>query len=194
MNGIDDLLPILGFENTSDLIAGLKAYFLQQQYVWKDEQIIGFRMDDTYTDTCSDWFVIMNGGNVVAVQGSTKPGSYWLNLKTGGTLKEGQIIGMWVVGKTDWSRLPYLQEVQPSTCYRDHSLLGTIDRAAPQATGQWGCNFHSWANIGENQHVGNLSEMCMVTDPAENTAAFAVINTMTEPINFTLIFTSAFLS
>lgn len=196
MKDINDFLQVILFEDTDYLTAGLKAYLEQMGYQWKEEQIIGFRMDDDYTDDYTDWFVIIKGDTVIAIPGSTKPGSYWRNLGKGGTQKEGQTIGMWAKGNTAWSGLPYLQQIKPCTCYRDHSKLDHIDRDAPLDTGNFENNFHSWKGIGEDGKVYNVSEMCQVTEPEENAAAFELLKQFDDlnNINYTLIFTGAFLS
>ena len=204
MKTIDDLLPILGFDTTEDFINGLKAYFLQQQYVWKDEQIIGFRMSDDYDNAYTDWLVVIKTSGttqtVAAFQCSTKPGWTWLQKQAVATLKEGQRFNFWVKGTTSWSGDKYLQQSGYCTIYRDESCIGSdmqnksIDRDSPIETGMFGINLHSWKGIGENPKVNNVSEGCQVMCEEEDAAAFEIINTFHEPINFTLIFTPAFLS
>ena len=107
MKDMNDFLQAILFEDTDYLIAELKAYFEQQQYVWKDEQIIGFRMSDDYDNAYSDWLVVIKTSGttqtVAAFQCSTKPGWTWLEKQAVATLKEGQYLRMWNFGKASWS-------------------------------------------------------------------------------------------
>ena len=194
MKGITELLAELGFENQEDLLNGLKAYFEQQQYQWLDQQIIGFRMDDDYTDEFTDWIIALKTDEIIAVQASTKAGSYWLEKQAVATLKEGQYKGMWRIGTTSWSGDKYLQQVQPCEVYRDGSKLGHIDRDSEVQTGLFGINEHSWRGFGEGNKVGNLSEGCQVCDELENDALWTIIKTFKGDIDYTLIFKEAFLS
>ena len=193
MKGINDLLPILGFETSEDLLNGLKSFFLTKGFSWFDNQLIGLRTSDDYDNHFTDWILAVEGDNITAVTASTKAGSYWLATKAVATLKECQYIDLWTKGQTAWSGDPYLQQINNCDVYRDGLKSGSIDRDAPVEHGNFGINFHSWKNFGENLEVYNLSEGCQVTQEVENAAIFEVINDW-EKITYTLIFTPEFLS
>jgi hypothetical protein len=195
MKSLDDFLSENNIPDVDSLTAGLKAYYDSKGYTWNDNGIIGMRMSDTYTDEYSDYFILYANGTPIAISGSTKPGSYFLNLKQGGTMKEGQYLEMWQQGTTTWSGRRYLQQVRTCTFYRDYSQLGYIDRNSTVESGLVGCNFHSWKNIGESQKVFNVSEMCQVQDEVENDAAFVQIDLMPiKDYDYTLINIADFLN
>jgi hypothetical protein len=198
MKDINDLLNALNIDTLDDLITFLQGYYDNKGYEWLDEQIIGLRTDDVYTDYYTDWFVVIKGTTIIAITGTTKPGSLKAG-KGGACVVEGQYKNLWYIGNTQWSGLPYLQQKSVISIYRDSSKLDHIDRNSPVETTANplpGINFHSWINIGEVGKIYNVSEGCQCEEPQENSAAFAVIKTFDDQMNITyiLIFVPDFIS
>lgn len=151
------------------LLQKLKDIFAAKGYVWSTNNLIGIRMDDTFTNQFSDFGIITMGDKLFAFPMSTKPGRYWLlhpeEAAGCGCLLEGQYKGMWQFHNTTtgWSGEPYMQQVANCTFIRqlNKNIGDSINRTITPITGMFGCNFHTWK--GDNASiVGNLSAACQV--------------------------------
>jgi hypothetical protein len=148
----------------------LKSVFASKNYVWSDNNLIGIRMSDEYTNEFTDIGVITEGGSLIAFPMSTKPGKSYLDKPENSAigcacLKEGQYIDMWLFHDVfgGWTGDPYMQQQKKCQVYREVNHKGFINRAASIDTGVFGINFHSWKNFNGNL-IQNLSAGCQVMD------------------------------
>jgi hypothetical protein len=155
-------------------ILKIKEELLSKQYLWFDNKVnlIGFRLNKTYTDRLSDWFIVATNDDINVCPASTVAGSYYVYnpVSTGGItgtaiLAEGQNIDAWqFVTKQDWSTLwlktPYFQQIKPVKIYRDTNKNSIIDEInMPTQIGLFGINLHT---AGLNYVVYNWSAGCQV--------------------------------
>lgn len=153
------------------LFEKLKYIFSDRSYVWSDNNLIGVRMSDVFTDEFTDYGIITISDTLYAYPISTKPGSRYLekpeNPDGCACLLEGQYPKMWefkdVFG--GWSGDPYCQQV--NRCFiirqKDKKVGDEIDRSVKPILGNFGINYHSWKGFN-GAKVGNLSAGCNVMD------------------------------
>jgi hypothetical protein len=189
----DGLIGPLTTAARNNFIAQLKIYLSTKQYEYKSDMILGVRTSDIYTDEFTDWGVIISNDIPSAFPMSTKPGSYWLahpptvdGITGTACISEGQYVNMWTYSDSGWSGDPYCQQENVCTVYRDNSHLGHIDRTAPQTTGCYGINFHSWK--GDNSTwVYNLSEGCQVMQDSTMSLLSPIFSKFTGTIDYTIV-------
>lgn len=160
--------------------------FIKKGYIWNDAgNLIGIRLDDTYTNGFTDIGVITKGREFVAFPMSTKPGiGKVLNpptvagVKGVAVMKEGQYIDLYQFNGPWWSGMPFMLQTGPVVAYRDSDLNTTITRTVEQSDKDLGyrfsLNFHSYKNslwswnldvlsyLKPDKSYSNLSEGCQV--------------------------------
>lgn len=122
-------------------------------YISAIEGLHAIRMDDTYTNTFSDWFFCFeNYKQIKFFPASTKPGTVavwkkafeWIMGKQGvAVLKEAQILNFWSIQSAYWSGLRFLLQVIACVIFRDNNTDGVILRTV-EHYGLFGINGHSW--------------------------------------------------
>jgi hypothetical protein len=154
------------------LLGKLVDVFAAKKYVWNNNNLIGIRMSDVFTDEFTDYGIITIGSDIYAFPISTKPGSYFLthpeNKNGCACLKEGQWKNMWMFHDdvSGWTGDPYCRQISPVTVLRQagKSVGDTIDRSKEDTDSLGslnGINFHTWKNFN-GARVYNLSAGCNV--------------------------------
>lgn len=149
----------------------LEDTYKSKGWEWNNKfNILAIRVDQTFTDITSDWFIIVENNTLLAVPCSTKAGKYYVYnpISYGGitgtaVLKEGQYKQTWqfVTAKnwqTLWLQTPYLNQIKPVTIFRDGNKDLKVDKNITQ-TGLFGINIHT---AGWNNLVWNWSAGCIV--------------------------------
>lgn len=154
----------------TNLLNKIKSIFAAKGYTWSENNLIGIRMSDEYTNDFSDYGIIIERDKLIAFYMSTKPGKFYLDKPENASigcacLKEGQYIDMWLFHDVfgGWTGDPYMQQQKNCQVYRELNHGTSINRAARIDTGVFGINFHTWKNFNGNL-VQNLSAGCQVMD------------------------------
>lgn len=167
-------------------IKWLHGKMLSQKYIWNSTgNLIGIRMNDTYTNGFTDWGVITLKNDCICFRMSTKPGiGKVLNpptvagVKGVAVMKEGQYLDLYKLNGPWWSGMDFLLQEGAVIAYRDFDLNDTISRAVEQTDQTLGyrfsLNFHSYKNskwswnlpvlsyLRPDKTYSNLSEGCQV--------------------------------
>lgn len=143
-------------------LAAEKLFLAHQRKVYEDKDYLpcveglhAVRMDDTYTNTFSDWFFCFDStsnNQIKFFPASTKPGTVavwkkafeWIMGKQGvAVLKEAQILNFWSIQAAYWSGLRFLLQIANCIIFRDNNTDGVILRIV-EHFGLFGINGHSW--------------------------------------------------
>lgn len=152
----------------ANLVAKLKLIFTKKGYSWNNQNLIGVRTNDIFTDAFTDFGIIVIGETLVAFLISTKPGSKYLehpeNPKGTACLAEGNYPAMWQFHNQigGWTGDPFCQQISRCKVYRQVGKKkgDKIDKSTVEV-GLFGINFHTWKNFN-SPNVLNLSAGCQV--------------------------------
>lgn len=152
---VDGSFGALTFAAEELFLEQLKQIYDDKDYYPCLDGLHAVRMDDTYTNTFSDWFFCYDttaNNQIKFFPASTKPGTVavwkkafeWIMGKQGvAVLKEAQILNFWTIQGAWWSGLPFLWQVINCIIYRDNNTDGFISRVV-EHFGNFGINGHSW--------------------------------------------------
>lgn len=201
----------------AELAAWVRERFTKLGYTWNPiNNLIGVRMDDTYTNHFSDFCIITIGySDCVIVPMSTKPGiGKVLNpptvagVKGVAVMKEGQYLDLYELNSAWWSGMPFLLQVGAVECYRDSNLDLQITRTSTVMSDKdlgyrFKLNFHSFKNttikwswnldvlsyLKPDKTYSNLTEGCQVTKVSHLELILPYLNNLSkyERIPYTLL-------
>lgn len=155
----------------SNAIINLRARFKSNMYSWDNINIVGFRTNNIFTNTFTDWICYVSDDNFIAVPGSTKAGNYYVkNPVTYGGIKgtavmiPGYYKNLWAFRtnsdwKTLWLGMPYMQQINDCSIYRDGNLDDNVNEDSAVQKGQFGINHH---HAGIENIIYNWSAGCQI--------------------------------
>lgn len=144
--------------------------FQQKQYRWNTTNLIAIRTNDIFTNSATDWFILVEGNSLIAVPCTTKAGRFWVYnpITTGGITGTANLVenqyrdtyrfvtsSNW---RTLWLQTPYFHQIRPVTVYRDNTRDNKLDRIQ-EHTGLFGINIHTG---GWNSIIDKWSAGCIV--------------------------------
>jgi hypothetical protein len=170
---VDGIIGTKSHKAIQDAVTKIRTTFAKKEYKYNIDgvNIFAFRTNDDYTDTASDWFVVINKDTLIAVPCSTKAGRYYVYnpISYGGltgtaVLLEGQYRQSWQFitassWQTLWLQTPYFQQIKPVKIFRDGNKNNKLDRNMPVQEGLFGINIHT---AGLNYTIWNWSAGCIV--------------------------------
>lgn len=164
---LDGIIGTRSIAESKKAINKLKETFKEKSYTWTNINLIAIRTDDVFTNSTTDWFLIVKETGLIAVPCTTKAGNYWIYnpITTGGitgtaNLVENQYKDTYqFITSSNWRSLwlqtPYFQQIKPVTVYRDNTRDSKLDRIQ-EHTGLFGINIHTggWNNIVDKWSAG----------------------------------------